>query len=177
VAELKGRRELFAAAVAEGLSYTEAARRSGYGADSGNASRRARDPEVAQRIEELKALRPPDEPEPEAASVASANGTDRVVEFQRLRDEALRKGHSGAAVAAQNWLSKYERDTIKREGNARLSDRELVAKMMPTFRRLRPPVTEEQAYQICGKPAGMPIPQWLAMVDKPGRANGKLQRF
>jgi hypothetical protein len=92
------RREQFCVGVASGLSLTAAAKAAGYRGDKGNASRMAKAPVVAARIQEIRDSLPPiivGEPSPEIVPLTvSQNGQqpkDRIREFEQIRDAALVK--------------------------------------------------------------------------------------
>jgi len=118
MAELEDkRREVFAAAVARGLSKVAAHREAGFAGDTGNAARMAREPAVMARIEELRAEQPPiidvAAPEPSSAGLGASGGKpDRIREFEQIRDAALAKGHTSAAATAQRDLTKAERVAV-----------------------------------------------------------------
>jgi phage terminase small subunit len=129
---VKEQLEKFCQLVASGRNYTAAAVESGYANDRASASRRARRPEVAARIEALRAAMPPviepAAPEPSGAGLGASGGKpNRIAEFEQIRDEALKRGHTSAAATAQRDLTKAER-VVEKVGDAQLSDAEMLAK-------------------------------------------------
>jgi hypothetical protein len=161
MAELEDkRREVFAAAVARGLSKVAAHREAGFAGDTGNAARMAREPAVMARIEELRAEQPPvievAAAEPQIVPLAGMhNGQhqpNRIKEFEAIRDQAMKLGHTSAATMAQAHMVKAERVEQTKGKEAGLSLVALAQKIIPHFRwALRTGGTaEEMACRILG---------------------------
>ena len=153
------RREQFCVGVASGMSLTAAAKAAGYKGDKGNSSRMAKSPAVAARIQEIRDSLPPivvSEPSPEIVPLSAAhNGQhqpNRIKEFEAIRDEALKRGHTAAASASQRDLIKAERMEQTKGQEAGLSLVALAQKIIPHFRwALRTGGTaEEMACRILG---------------------------
>ena len=97
--QLSVREAKFAAAVASGLTGVDAAIQAGYSSNrrtaSVTATRLAKRPQVRDRIAALT------EADPEKTA-----RDDHIAKLIELRDRALSKGHSAAAIRAQELLAK-----------------------------------------------------------------------
>jgi phage terminase small subunit len=165
--DVKAQLEKFCQLVAAGSSYTRAAVESGYANDRASASRRARRPEVMARIQEIRDSLPPiivAEPEPEIVPLSVAhNGQsqpkDRIREFEKIRDEALARGHTSAAATAQRDLTKAER-TVVTEKQLLAGDLQGIARQLLHELRLMK-AEKASPEQVVRRKLGIPLETWL----------------